>query len=587
MYLSYQGVSIVAQARFVRSETVVRMTSRITKRPSFFSSKLGDLIFFLGRKYRSKFLPEDFDSKIYLALYPDVASANADAAEHYISQGIREGRTYKLEDLPDDFDIETYLELHSDVRAAKLGAVDHYLSYGIKEGRAYKRDHFPVGVKGRKSSTPNPDKSAAQVDTADHSRRPSSSRGHTEPTGSSSQGSKIEGVTKNTRITALLNSRFKLATPLSTFAVENSAGVARITMVTDSIARSSLLGGVGTALLFCTMLANRMGASLRIATRTEAPTTGDIESFLTLCRVQIDNGVQFAFAPINGEPCELDVFANELFVTTSWWSTAATLNAVAPDSIIYLLQEDERMFYPFGDDRHRCDAIMSNREIQFIVNTELLFDHLLSTGLNNIETRGAWFEPAFPNWIYKKKLGGKDSKRKLFFYARPDNPRNLFYLGIEVIDQAIQSGALDLANWDVYLVGKNIPALEFTNGYQPIYSEGLTWQDYAALIGTIDLGLSLMSTPLPSYPPLDLIASGALVVTNRFLNKQNLNNYSPNAICADLDSRSLTAALSHAIALVDNQTDDNLVEIKNSLNTDWQKSFDGIINSLLTSGQWG
>lgn len=562
------------------------MKNKVAIRSSFFSSKLSSLVFLLGRKYRSKFLPEDFDAEIYLALYPDVASANADAAEHYISRGIREGRTYTLEGLPDDFDIKTYLELHSDVRAAKLDAVEHYLSYGIKEERAYRRDHYPVAIKVRKSSTPNPEKSTAKVDTEDRSRTPASIGGHTKPSGSLSDGRTIEGISKTMRITALLNSRFELATPLRTFAVENSAGVARITMVTDSIARSSLLGGVGTALIFCTMLANRMEASLRIATRTEPPTAGDIESFLALWKVHIDNGVQFAFAPINGELYELDVFENELFVTTSWWSTAATLNAVTPTSIFYLLQEDERMFYPFGDDRHRCDAIMSNREIQFIVNTELLFNHLIDTGLDSIGTRGVWFEPAFPKWIYNKKPDNKDGKRKLFFYARPDNPRNLFYLGIEVIDQAIQSGALDLANWDVYLVGKNIPALEFTNGYQPIYSEGLTWQNYAALIGTIDLGLSLMSTPHPSYPPLDLVASGALVVTNRFLNKQDLSNYSPNVICADLDLHSLTAALSNAIALTDDQTDNNPVRIDHSLNTDWHKSFDGIINDLLTSGQW-
>ncbi len=573
-------------AYLISSEAVIRMKNKVAIRSSLFSSKLSSLVFLLGRKYRSRFLPEDFDAEIYLALYPDVASANVDAAEHYISRGIREGRTYTLEGLPNDFDIKSYLELHSDVRAAKLDAVEHYLSYGIKEGRAYKRDHYPVDIKVRKSSTPNSEKFTAKVHTEDHSRTPASIRGHTKPSGSLSEVRTIEGVSKKTRITALLNSRFELATPLRTFAVENSAGVARITMVTDSIARSSLLGGVGTALIFCTMLANRMGASLRIATRTEPPTAGDIESFLALCRVHIDNGVQFSFAPIKGELYELDVFENDLFVTTSWWSTAATLNAVTPTSIFYLLQEDERMFYPFGDDRHRCDAIMSNREIQFIVNTELLFNHLIDTGLDSIGTHGVWFEPAFPKWIYHKRSDGKDSKRKLFFYARPDNPRNLFYLGIEVIDQAIQSGALDLANWDVYLIGKNIPALEFTNGYQPIYSEGLTWQDYAALIGTIDLGLSLMSTPHPSYPPLDLVASGALVVTNRFLNKQDLSNYSPNVICADLDLHSLTAALSSAIALTDDQTDDNPVGIDHSLNTDWHKSFDSIINDLLTSGQW-
>ncbi|MDG2046042.1 MAG: hypothetical protein P8J79_02420 [Halioglobus sp.] len=559
------------------------MTNRVAVRSSLFSSKLSALVFLLGRKYRAKFLPEDFDPEIYLALHPDVDAANADAAEHYISQGVKEGRAYKLEGLPDDFDTTTYLELHSDVRMAKLGAAEHYLSHGIKEGRLYKRGQFPEELRVQNYLTPNSTEIAEQVDATGDGLNPKRIGEQTRTSVSAHKTRKISRAEKKTKITALLNSRFALATPLCTFAMRNSEGAARITMVTDSIARSSLLGGVGTALIFCAMLANRMGASLRIATRTEPPKSSDIEPFLTLCKMHVDHGVQFAFAPLSGESYELDIFENDLFVTTSWWSTAATLNAVDPSSILYLLQEDERMFYPFGDDRHRCDTIMSNREIHFIVNTELLFNHLVSTGLDNITARGAWFEPAFPNWIYKKKTGRNGSKRKLFFYARPDNPRNMFYLGIEVIDRAIQSGLLDLSVWDVYLVGKNIPALEFTNGYQPRHSEGLTWKDYAALIGTVDLGLSLMSTPHPSYPPLDLVASGAFVVTNRFLNKQDLTKYSPNVICADLDLQSLIDALSQAIALTESRTEDSPAEIENLLNTDWHKSFDNIITNLLAS----
>ena len=85
------------------SKAVVGMTKKFIIRQSFFSAKLSDLVFFMGRKYKSKILPEDFNARLYLELYPDVAAANADAAEHYISQGVREGRPYRYEGLPDDF----------------------------------------------------------------------------------------------------------------------------------------------------------------------------------------------------------------------------------------------------------------------------------------------------------------------------------------------------------------------------------------------------------------------------------------------------------------------------------------------------
>jgi hypothetical protein len=40
-------------------------------------------------------LPQDFDPKNYLRLNPDVAAAGADATQHYMRHGLREGRRYK------------------------------------------------------------------------------------------------------------------------------------------------------------------------------------------------------------------------------------------------------------------------------------------------------------------------------------------------------------------------------------------------------------------------------------------------------------------------------------------------------------
>jgi hypothetical protein len=44
----------------------------------------------------------------------------------------------------------------------------------------------------------------------------------------------------------------------------------------------------------------------------------------------------------------------------------------------------------------------------------------------------------------------------------------------------------------------------------------LGWDDYLALLSTAHLGVSLMASPHPSYPPLEMAASGLVVVTNRW-----------------------------------------------------------------------
>lgn len=386
----------------------------------------------------------------------------------------------------------------------------------------------------------------------------------------------------------VVRTRFLTSQPLETFLIPNA--LPRVSLVTDSIGRESLFGGVGTALLLAAQLANRMNASLRIVTRTEAPSASNAAQILGAYGIQLKHEVQFAFAPMaldgatqSAGAAGLDIHPDETFITTSWWTTAATLASVPPASIIYLLQEDERMFYPFGDDRVHCERILNNQDIRFVVNTRLLYDHLIASGLDNLEHNGSWFEPAFPKTLFYERQRASGGKKKFFFYARPNNLRNLFYVGLDIIERAVNEGILDLEQWDLLLVGKHIPNVAFGNGYVPERCEGLDWEAYANLVGTVDLGLCLMYTPHPSYPPLDLAASGAVVVTNKFANKQDLSNYSRNIICTELNTEAALDALRAGVALAEDKETRARNFAANGLGVDWTQSFEPILELLTTA----
>ncbi|MDH6148881.1 MULTISPECIES: hypothetical protein [Paraburkholderia] len=380
-------------------------------------------------------------------------------------------------------------------------------------------------------------------------------------------------------VAQLYRQRFESLAPLLTYSIPAS-GVRRVSIVTDSVSSGSLFGGVGTALIFSALLANELNAQLRIVTRTQRAQPDNIDHILALYGIKLKHELQFKFAAFYDQKYELDVKEGDLFVTTSWWTTAATLPSVPRESIIYLLQEDERMFYPFGDDRVKCEDTLRNIEIRFLINTKLLFDHLISDGLSNIAAKGMWFEPAFPASIYHPRRKQALQKKRFFFYARPNNVRNLFYLGIEVIERAIAEKVLDPSEWEICLVGKDIPTVVFDGDYVPEKFENLTWSQYAELAGTIDVGLSLMSTPHPSYPPLDLVASGAVVVTNRFGSKSDLSGYSHNLICADLERDALVEALRSAVTLASKQQLREQNFLNNGLAGDWQQAFGKIIKQL-------
>jgi hypothetical protein len=386
----------------------------------------------------------------------------------------------------------------------------------------------------------------------------------------------------------VVRARFLALRPLDTYLIPKPS-IPRISLVTDSIGSGSLFGGVGTALLLAAQLANRWNAALRIVTRTESPSPPNAAQILGAYGIQLKHEIQLAFCPstVNGTDRQsipgsagLDIHPGETFITTSWWTTAATLPSVPTGSIIYLLQEDERMFYPFGDDRVQCERILNNQNIRFVINTKLLYDHLVASGLDHLKRNGSWFEPAFPKSLFHERKREPGGKKRFFFYARPNNLRNLFHVGIDIIDKAVSERILDLEQWDILLVGKHIPNVTFGDGYLPQRCEGLDWEAYADLVGTVDLGLCLMYTPHPSYPPLDLAASGAVVVTNKFDNKQDLSNYSRNIICAELNTTASLDALRAGVALAEDKETRARNFAANGLSTDWAESFEPILQTL-------
>lgn len=378
-----------------------------------------------------------------------------------------------------------------------------------------------------------------------------------------------------------LEERFLQCTALPTFWVTDTVSTRskRLTIVTDSVNASSLFGGVGTALILACEICRRHEADLRIVTRVEPPDTSRLQDALHLFDITLPNKCEFVFLPPHGATKRLDVTDNDIFLTTSWWTTEAATRGVPPTQIRYLIQEDERMFYPFGDDRLRCEAVLENAEIKLIVNSSLLHEHFRQQGVKQYEKRAQFFEPAFPATVYQVKP--KSGKNKLFFYARPNNPRNLFWLGVQVLREAVDRNLLPVDSWEIYMVGNAVPPTNLLGSHPYHVLESMKWSEYAAMIGGIDVGLCLMYTPHPSYPPLDLAASGALVVTNQFGCKQNLSQYSDSIICAYPNVSDLVTALEQAIASVNLGAEPKKRD--NKLPETWQQSLASVVDSFYLS----
>ncbi|MCE3268971.1 MAG: hypothetical protein K0R49_1223, partial [Burkholderiales bacterium] len=387
-------------------------------------------------------------------------------------------------------------------------------------------------------------------------------------------------INNTQNLSHLYNLRFDQLAPLKVFHSKQNIEK-RINLVTDSINRDSLFGGVITAIVFTFLLAQKNNARVRIITRTHLAEEFRIKEILDHYGIEFVNEISFVFADFLDTKIEIDVFSDDYFITTSWWTTYSTTQSIKNDKILYLLQEDERMFYPYGDEHLLCSETLANTKIKFIVNSKLLYNHLVNTGLKNITDNGQYFEPSFDIKNYYWEKNKFTNKKKFFFYARPNNLRNLFYRGIHIIELAIKRGIIDLNIWDIYFVGKDLPHnLELNSSYKIHVITDLTYSQYGDFVRQVDLGLCLMYTPHPSYPPLDLAASGAVVVTNICGIKNDLKMYSDNIISVELDTESLLYGLQEGIKLVKNQNQREINYRNNKLLTNWEQSFADILEYL-------
>ncbi len=473
---------------------------------------------------------------------------------------VKLGREIRRSDL---FDIAWYLRTNPDVRNAGLDPVEHYLRYGAREGR----DPSP-SFNTREYIARNPNIERKGLNPLIHYLR------SYDLDEARSSEAKLPLAYRDQILT-----RFVRNEALPVFL--NPSSKSRINLILDSLDSNSLYGGVGTAIVFAALLSNRTGRALRVVTRDTPPAAANFQKLLSFQGIDCAAEVEFCHSNPRSDSQMLDITLSDTFITTSWWTTSCVSKAVSARNIVYILQEDERIFYPNGDDRLRCSETLASSEIRFVVNTKLLFDHLVGDGFRNIAERGIWFEPSFSPIHYCWDESGDRSKLNFLFYARPENPRNLYYRGLEVIAAAIEMGLFDADQWSFHFAGKDLAPISLPRSIQPILHQNLAWLDYAKLVRSTDLGLCLIHSPHPSYPPLDLAASGAVVLSTSYGRKESLDQYSRNImLCSDTTVSGLMIGLQGAITRARDFPTRRSSYETNCLLRDWSISFKLVLESL-------
>ena len=232
---------------------------------------------------------------------------------------------------------------------------------------------------------------------------------------------------------------------------------------------------------------------------------------------------------------QLCVEPGDFWLCTGWWTAYAAQRLQSWQAselgsqvdLLYLVQDFEPGFYPWSS--NYCAALSTYRPDRdlAIFNTGLLADYFAGQGL--AFERKVVFEPTLNPGLRKTlqdvAAAPVPRERRIVIYGRPSTPRNAFELICEALRlwRAQYPGA---SSWKVVSPGEIKHDLDI--GGLTIHGLGkLAIDEYGELLATSSVGLSLMVSPHPSYPPLEMAAFGMRVVTNTYANK-DLSRLSAN-----------------------------------------------------------
>ena len=344
---------------------------------------------------------------------------------------------------------------------------------------------------------------------------------------------------------------------------------------------AGLFGGIATATRVAAAVAKQKNLPLRVICIDRVGNLEYLNKYLVElnCKEISANQLVDLSSRQDNKKQVIDFNANDINIATAWW-TAHLLNQTnLKKKYIYIIQDFEPIFYNLSDQYVYAEATYKTDNYIPICNTKLLYDFLLLKGYTSIKKYKIYFEPAVDRDLFKP---GKveNTKKRLFIYGRPTTQRNLMVHALKLVQTASLKGILKPAEWDVYIAGDNdSPSIEIVPGLVAQNLGKMKIEEYANLAGTIDLAVSLMLAPHPSYPPLELACSGAAVVTNSYEIKKDLSFYSKNLFTAELNDESLLSALKKASNL------SRPVRLSNALsstiNKNWDVAIEGSIDELL------
>ena len=334
---------------------------------------------------------------------------------------------------------------------------------------------------------------------------------------------------------------------------EFSAERAAFVVMVPTLNPTEIFAGVDTALEIALGIAAR-GMPVRIiATDLPVSSYGASRSFVLrrLAGTDAETLVQL-HCGVTSET--LPAHRGDIFLATAWWTAHVADKLIARHGFdhrrfYYLVQDFEPNFYAWGPEF--ADA-MASYEFDFepLFNTTLLRDYFAQEGFGFAHGAPLAFRPSIDIDRYvrgQRPPRPEGTPRRLALYGRPEVPRNMYATAIEALGLFAEDQGLGPEDIEMVSVGLRHDPVALPGGLELRSLGKLPWEEYPDFLLGCDLGLSLMYSPHPSHPPIEMAASGMRVVTNHF-GPKDLGQLTPAIASVEATGPALAEALARAWA---------------------------------------
>jgi glycosyltransferase involved in cell wall biosynthesis len=263
-----------------------------------------------------------------------------------------------------------------------------------------------------------------------------------------------------------------------------------------------------------------------------------------------------------------DLPESDISFSTIWMSAYFHLKYNQTKRKYYFIQDYEPLFYE-GGSMYALAESTYRFGFTGVVNTP----GLLKAVNQRHDLNGVSFVPAVDKRYYYPDSRQANKMVRIFFYARPGNPRNAFELGVLIIQKLIQEYGDKI---EVVTAGSNWDESEY--GLDGLITNlGLlnSLQDVGNLYRSCDIGFVFMLSKHPSYQPFEFMASGMATVTNR--NEDNLWLFQDGKNCLLAEPSPGAMAEKIGILIEDEKLRKAIAETgQKNINYSWQTELDKI-----------